>query len=175
MPKVAGIDPGIKGAICIAEYRQLIIGPVHLTNSYEMPKMKDNPKRVDVIALYKILKSHQLAFVSVERITGGFSPRGEHQSPVAQFNFGMSYAAVLHTLELSGIPYSLTMPAVWKKQAGITKQNNGGVKPPKSMSKTVAQSLWPNAIKLLSRVDKCEAALIARHGVLINPPKTILK
>lgn len=155
---VAGLDPGASGAIAILSYQQPTSKSIQLVRTFPMPTIteKNGKKRLDAIALYKILKTWMPEKVHVERITGGI---GKGESPASMFNYGGTYFSTLTTLDLSGFHYTLTVPSVWKKKAGLIKQ-------PKSQSKAMARELWPDQKTFLTTPDKAEAALIGRHGIL---------
>ena len=134
MSAIAGIDPGVTGAIgFVGEYA---------TTVFDMPS---NPQ--DLADLIKALPTVSLFVVEQSQPM----PR---QGVVSTFKTGQGYGQILGVLAALCRPYVLVTPAKWKKGMGLDND--------KEKSRALARSLWPTAA--LSRKKdhgRAEALLIA--------------
>lgn len=148
---VAGIDPGLDGAVGFLDG-----GRLHALE--DMPTVISTTGRrvVDFHRLAAILRDRAPAFVLVERV----GPR-PGEGAVGAFQFGHTFGGILATLAALGIPYDLVQPQVWKRRAGIPPAAD------KRCSIATAKRLLPEAAPLLYRVrddGRAEALLIAMQA-----------
>ncbi|NJD24078.1 MAG: hypothetical protein FIB06_01595 [Betaproteobacteria bacterium] len=154
---IAGIDPGINGAIGVLEggaFRAI----------HDMPTMTSTTGRrlIDFHGLTAILAQHAPDFVLVERV----GPR-PGEGPTGAFSFGYSFGGILAVLAALGIPHDLVQPAVWKRRAGLPPGAD------KRCSVATAKRLLPAASHHLTRVKddgRAEALLLALQAKLTDYP-----
>lgn len=119
---VAGIDPGLDGAVAILDHDgQLILFPTPVIKaagggkrSFDLARMQDILCPVRNVA----------GLVVIERV--GAMPG---QGVTSMFNFGMGYGMWLGLLAGLGIPHQPVMPAAWKKSilAGTAKDKQAAI------------------------------------------------
>lgn len=168
--RVAGIDPGLSGAIGILEERRY----VRVTDMPTMLRSKTTGKEeVDAATLAEILRSAAVDLVVLERVQASptYDPRAKHvcgackrpmggMSPTSAFNFGDSFAQVKAVVRILKLELVLISPRGWKGKAGLTGAE-------KEDSRALAISLWPMAASELARKmddNRAEALLIGLYG-----------
>lgn len=160
-----GIDPGITGAIAA------MTDECGRPEVHDMPTMQrgktGNKQQLNATALAEILRTIELqaptpCHVYLEHVMG--APRktggGSVMGAASAFNFGHSFGVIEGVLGALQLPYTLVMPAVWKKRANLIGAE-------KDMSRTRALQLFPNIGSMLQRKKdggRAEALLIARFG-----------
>lgn len=160
---IAGIDPGITGAIA---WMGDVSDPTPLVLLEDMPTMQrgktGNKQQINAAELARILRETTPSHVYLEHVMG--APRktggGSVMGAASAFNFGHSFGVIQGVLGALGIPYELVTPAVWKKRANLVGAE-------KDMSRTRAIELFPmNAADLKRKKDvgRAEALLIAMFG-----------
>ena len=160
---IAGIDPGITGAIA---WMGDVADPTPLVLLEDMPTMQrgktGNKQQINAAELARMLRDNPPTHVYLEHVMG--APRktggGSVMGAASAFNFGHSFGVIQGVLGALGIPYELVTPAVWKKRANLVGAE-------KDMSRTRAIELFPMEAKRLARkkdVGRAEALLIAMFG-----------
>ena len=151
---IIGIDPGIKGAICILKDGVVI-------NVFDMPVMpvgKKNKSQVNGSQIYnEILKvieneSKQDVKVVIEQVSAM-----PGQGVTSMFNFGQSYGVLKGIFSAMQIPMDFVSPVKWKKYYNLINTQ-------KDSSRTKAIEFFPYISAKLSRkkdANKADAILIA--------------
>ena len=151
---IIGIDPGIKGAICILKDGVVI-------NVFDMPVMpvgKKNKSQVNGSQIYnEILKvieneSKQDVKVVIEQVSAM-----PGQGVTSMFNFGQSYGVLKGIFSAMQIPMDFVSPVKWKKYFNLINTQ-------KDSSRTKAIEFFPYISSQLSRkkdANKADAILIA--------------
>ena len=151
MATFIGIDPGLRGGICI-------ISDTGTFYCYEMPVNKDG---VDASTLRQIIGNygcgaHVIAYVEHAQAM----PK---QGVVGVFTYGVGFGKILAVLEICGIKIKLVRPAIWKKALKLPKEKLAAVE-------MAERLLHPIDIFRTERgrlLDgKAEAFLIAHYGIL---------
>ena len=151
---IIGIDPGIKGAICILKDGVVI-------NVFDMPVMpvgKKNKSQVNGSQIYnEILKvieneGKQDVKVVIEQVSAM-----PGQGVTSMFNFGQSYGVLKGIFSAMQIPMDFVSPVKWKKYFNLINTQ-------KDTSRTKAIEFFPYISAKLSRkkdANKADAILIA--------------
>ena len=151
---IIGIDPGIKGAICILKDGVVI-------NVFDMPVMpvgKKNKSQVNGSQIYnEILKvieneGKQDVKVVIEQVSAM-----PGQGVTSMFNFGQSYGVLKGIFSAMQIPMDFVSPVKWKKYFNLINTQ-------KDSSRTKAIEFFPYISAKLSRkkdANKADAILIA--------------
>lgn len=154
--KIAGIDPGVTGAVVIMEDGQ-------------PPKIFDTPAMVlrkpgcrtrthyDLQGMAKILESQRPDKVFIEEI------KPMQKGRIAAFSSGGGYHAWLMACAIFKIPVEKVPPQNWKRFVGLPKGAD------KEASRLKALEHFPEkyeAIKNKQDHNKAEALLIALYGLL---------
>ena len=151
---IIGIDPGIKGAICILKDGVVI-------NVFDMPVMpvgKKNKSQVNGSQVYnEILKvieneGKQDVKVVIEQVSAM-----PGQGVTSMFNFGQSYGVLKGIFSAMQIPMDFVSPVKWKKYFNLINTQ-------KDSSRTKAIEFFPYiSAKLSTKKDanKADAILIA--------------
>ena len=151
---IIGIDPGIKGAICILKDGVVI-------DVFDMPVMpvgKKNKSQVNGSQIYnEILKvieneSKQDVKVVIEQVSAM-----PGQGVTSMFNFGQSYGVLKGIFSAMQIPMDFVSPVKWKKYYNLINTQ-------KDSSRTKAIEFFPYISAKLSRkkdANKADAILIA--------------
>ena len=151
---IIGIDPGIKGAICILKDGVVI-------NVFDMPVMpvgKKNKSQVNGSQIYneiqKVIenKDKQDIKVVIEQVSAM-----PGQGVTSMFNFGQSYGVLKGIFSAMQIPMDFISPVKWKKHYNLINTQ-------KDSSRTKAIEFFPYISSQLSRkkdANKADAILIA--------------
>jgi len=150
---IAGIDPGLDGAIAL-------FGPGHLS-IHDMPThtITTNGKQRRVLDLYALagwfsIFAPSIALACIEE------PNAMPKDGVIQaFKFGFNCAVPQALTAAHSIPMRLIRPATWKAAFGLTSD--------KDMSRKLASQLMPKFAHMweLKKHDgRAEAALLALYG-----------
>ena len=152
---IAGIDPGITGAIAwlspdgfLIEVEDLPVVEVKVGTSMR--------RRMVPAILGDMLGEapRRPAHVFLEEVS---SRPGE--GAVGAFSFGRGFGQIEGVLAGLNIPFTLVRPAAWKKAMGVPAD--------KGSARLRASQLWPGAAKRFARVKddgRSEAALIGLWG-----------
>ena len=153
--RIAGIDPGIGGAIAVLHGNALV-------ELHDMPLITDRTgrQRVNPVALAELLRHAEPHLVLLEQVNAmpSTGPRRRTMGAQSMFNFGRGFGVVEATAQVLGLPLRFVAPATWKARAGLTRR-------PKDYARTVALQLYPQA-NLHRKADggRADAILIARFG-----------
>ena len=151
---IIGIDPGIKGAICILKDGVVI-------DVFDMPVMpvgKKNKSQVNGSQIYneiqKVIenKDKQDIKVVIEQVSAM-----PGQGVTSMFNFGQSYGVLKGIFSAMQIPMDFVSPVKWKKYYNLINTQ-------KDSSRTKAIEFFPYISAKLSRkkdANKADAILIA--------------
>ena len=110
--RIAGIDPGLKGAIAITEEGRYI-------GHWKTPVIKNGAKSVlDLTEIVRIFEMNDVDLVMIEKVHS--MPK---QGVSSVFTFGEGYGSFKGILAALAIPYSEVTPQSWQKImfAGISK------------------------------------------------------
>jgi len=150
MTIIAGIDPGMTGAM-------VILFPDNSTIVHRVPLMTKG-KTQPAWATWHTLWTGALydtSMIVIEQV--GSMPR---QGIASAFNFGRSYGFVHAVASSAGMPVHFVTPAVWKREMGLLKAD-------KNASREEARRLMPSIAPEVARVKDdgvAEAALLAYYG-----------
>lgn len=159
MNLIAGIDPGLGGAIALIKedgsYFDVIDMPVMSSGTHATVK-----RRVNACEVSKYLSGKSLSFTLDTRICHACIERvasrpGEGVCSV--FSFGHSAGIVEGVIAAQNIPYTLVTPAEWKREFGLLHGD-------KEQSRTKAIQLFPQApLNLKKHEGRAEALLLALY------------
>jgi crossover junction endodeoxyribonuclease RuvC len=150
--KVLGIDPGLKGALCLlnAPERRII-------SLIPMPTIPYRKKlSLDIESMVGWMLEHGgCDFVSTE-----FVHSMPGQGVVSMFSFGRGVGMLQGAFKVLNVPVMETPPSVWKATIGVTAD--------KATSIEMAVRLFPKQAALFEgrRADFAESALLAVFGGL---------
>ena len=152
--EIAGIDPGITGAVAFVN---VVSKAVHIE---DLP-LTDLGKRrtIDPYTLGDIIAARQVRHVRIENVA---TRPGQGVSSSGNFMFGAGILwGVLGGL---GIKSSHIVPAKWKRDLGLLGMGKDG-------SLALARRLFPMCATVLKRkkdADRAEALLIAHHYIITH-------
>ena len=146
---VAGIDPGLIGAVAVVN--SIGCGIVDLCN------MPTTNKEVDAVVLIDTLQDWGVKHVYLEKAQS--MPK---QGVVSMFTYGVGYGMIRGALAAAKIPYTLIHPATWKKV--MCKDMERG----KAASIVRVKQLYPELRLKNSEHDKADAILLAVYGIGLN-------
>ena len=153
---IIGIDPGIKGAICILKDGKIL-------DVFDMPIMpvgKKNKSQVNGSQIYNEIqkaiihedkKDIKVVIEQVSAMPG--------QGVTSMFNFGQSFGVIKGICSALSLPIYFVRPTKWKKHFNLIKTN-------KDASRTKVIEVYPEISSKLSRKkdsNKADAILIARY------------
>jgi crossover junction endodeoxyribonuclease RuvC len=160
MAIIAGIDPGLTGALALYDTTTREILEIWDMPTLAIKRGKSVKHRVDVQALTFIIvdfKLFDVKHVYIEDV-GGMPG----QSAPAAFSFGFSAGLPAGMVAFAKIPCTPVAPATWKKALGL--------KGSKDDARYMASQLLPSAARHWQRKKddgRAEAALIARYGAAL--------
>ena len=151
---IIGIDPGIKGAICILKDGKIL-------DVFDMPIMpigKKNKSQVNGSQIYNEIKKATInqektnIKVVIEQVSAM-----PGQGVTSMFNFGQSFGVLKGIFSAMQIPMDFVSPVKWKKYFNLINTQ-------KDSSRTKAIEFFPYISAKLSRkkdANKADAILIA--------------
>ena len=151
---IIGIDPGIKGAICILKDGKIL-------DVFDMPIMpvgKKNKSQVNGSQIYNEIKKVTVneektnIKVVIEQVSAM-----PGQGVTSMFNFGQSFGVLKGIFSAMQIPMDFVSPVKWKKHFNLINTQ-------KDSSRTKAIEFFPYISHKLSRkkdANKADAILIA--------------
>lgn len=157
---LVGIDPGLTGAIAIIYPDESLA-----TNPMPVVPKPSGKNEVSGAGVREILSKLDLETTAVfieltNAMPAGRGKRG--MGAASAFNFGKASGVVRGVVEAMGFRWYEITPVVWKRAAGLIKQD-------KDMARSKAQALFPLAsFRFKKDVGKAEAALIAYHGARLK-------
>jgi len=143
---VAGIDPGLTGAVAVINSVDNSIVDVCNTPTTN--------KEIDVVALMDILQDWGVGHVYLEKAQA--MPK---QGVVSMFTYGVGYGMIRGALAAAKIPYTLIHPATWKRV--MCKDLEKG----KAAGIVRAKQLYPELRLKNSEHGKADAILLAVYGL----------
>jgi crossover junction endodeoxyribonuclease RuvC len=148
---VAGIDPGLDGAIAFLDAEDLTVAdmPVLLLNRGGKRKRELDPHGVA-----RLLRTTSIDHAFVEAV--GARPG---QGVTSMFSLGRSLGIIIGVLAALDIPLTMASPAAWKRSLGVPKAKDGA-RARASQLLPAAAAQWP----LKKHHGRAEAALLALHG-----------
>ncbi len=158
MPVIAGIDPGISGAIALVDTQH----PDTVVNVWDMPTLdikrgKTIKRRVDIQQLKFTLLDLGIFNCTAAYIEDVGGMPG--QSAPAAFSFGYSTGLVVGMLACLEIPCTAVTATTWKRALKVNSDKDG-CRYAASQFMPRAACYWP----LKKHDGRAEAALIARYG-----------
>ena len=151
---IIGIDPGIKGAICILKNGKIL-------EVFDMPIMPVGKKNKSQVNASQIYNEIQKAVINVDkkdiRVVIEQVSAMPGQGVTSMFNFGQSFGVLKGICSAMQLPMFFIRPAKWKKYFGLIKTE-------KDASRTKVIEIFPYISSELSRKkdsNKADAVLIA--------------
>jgi crossover junction endodeoxyribonuclease RuvC len=156
---IAGIDPGIEGAVALLEYAGL---DVRLLDVVDMPFLelsrgRKSRREIDVHALAAIFRERPPNQAYLER--AGARPR---QGVSSSFRYGDGYGAIRGVLVALNIPLTRVDPGIWKRTLSVPAAKDG--------ARARASELFPGQSgrwRLVKHHGRAESALIALYGAKV--------
>lgn len=157
---IAGIDPGLTGAIAIYDR-----DADKLIGVWDIPTVKEyisgrQRRRLDMAKLrelFDLVAVFGVSLIGIEKVQGW---GGEDQSASAAFQFGYVYGKIESAAEIVA-PVKDVRPDVWKMREKVPKAEKAIV--------AMAQAVFPNLAHRFEGPkggplhDRAEAALLARY------------
>jgi hypothetical protein len=151
---MAGVDPGLNGAICV------IAGNGEL-EVYDMPTLGDGKRTIDPHGLAGIF-GIGIAHAFIEQVAS--MPRDGH---VGAFKFGTTFGHTIQAAASAGVAYTLVTPVKWKRAMGLTASKTDAVARASQLMPDHARR-WMVARGYCTKAQaegRAEAALIAFYGL----------
>lgn len=152
---IAGIDVGATGCIVILNDDYSYVDHLHMPTF-----LVGKNRHVNGAALSSFLQKYSLSHAYIERVNA-MPSNGVRMGATSAFNFGHSAGVVEGVVLGLNIPFSLVLPATWKKNARLLRKD-------KDATRSVVIPLYP-AIRDLDLIKKgqalADAILIARCHV----------
>lgn len=146
MSRIAGIDPGVTGALAL-----------HIDGKLEaVMDMPVYDTRTDPIGLTEILSNWMPDFVYVEHT----QPMPVNGS-IASFSLGMNSGIIFGVVASMSYPYVRVRPVDWKRKMSVTHKDKNAIR-------GIVRELYPDFAYFFKRVkdhNRAEAVLISRYGV----------
>ncbi|MBX0289698.1 hypothetical protein K3G63_04575 [Hymenobacter sp. HSC-4F20] len=148
---ILGIDPGMTGGLCLLSDADRLTWEMPV---YEVIKNGGKRKKIDTLALLRILKEASPSHVWIEQVSAQPS-----NGSASAFTYGFGAGVIETAIVACGIPFTYVLPQVWKKALSVPKD--------KDAARLRASQLMPDLAHnwSLKRQDGvAEAALIALYG-----------
>src|SRR5260221_6646590 len=165
--RIAGIDPGVSGALAVIDTDGNHLVVVDIS---DIPTLGDAARRdVDDLSLIGCLKDFRRdhAYVEIVRAMPSLpGADGERRSmgAVSAFKFGFVAGQIRTCVRGCKVPFTLVEPVRWKRATGL----KGGLEG-KEQARQTAIRLFPDAhgaLNLKRHHNRAEALLLARYGIL---------
>lgn len=172
--RVCGVDPGHSGAVAVYDTERpgevlCIDFPTEDVEALGKVRKRVLPEQLS--DLFRAVHFWGVDLYAVEQVNGYGGQAG-----AASFVFGTAFGQVLGSVTMTGTPYTLVPPAVWKRKMGVTpiakrmaaktesqKKSNG-----KKASRMVATEVFPASasqwLRYQYHADRAEAALVAKYA-----------
>ena len=151
---IIGIDPGIKGAICILKNGKIL-------DVFDMPIMPVGKKNKSQVNASQIYNEIQKVVINVDkkdiRVVIEQVSAMPGQGVTSMFNFGQSFGVLKGIFSAMQIPMDFVSPVKWKRYYTLINTQ-------KDSSRTKAIEFFPYISSKLSRkkdANKADAILIA--------------
>lgn len=154
MTIVAGIDPGLDGAIALLDVGKWVVRVSDMP-TYSLTKSKTK-RFVDPDLLANVLDNGAIAVLYLEAVTA--SPQ---MGVVSAFSFGEARGVVVGVAGALRIPLNLVTPVKWKKRMDVPADK------PEAVAR--ARQLFPDCGEVFNAkkdADRAEASIIALYGAL---------
>jgi crossover junction endodeoxyribonuclease RuvC len=161
---IAGIDPGLEGAIafleCVGAHP---LNVINIVDVLDMPVLnlsrgRKARREIDVHALAALFRDRPPAEAYLER--AGSRPK---QGVASAFAFGNGYGAVRGILIALDIPLTRVDPGVWKRALAVPAAKDG--------ARARASEIFPGQSarwRLVKHHGRAESALIGLYGVRLR-------
>ena len=152
---IAGIDPGLSGAVCFIDPNQSTSCRVFDLPAHLLVRGCKKKRELDLASLVAMLTRTPIEHAFIEAV--GAMPG---QGVSSTFAFGKGYGAILGILAALHIPVTTVAPVRWKKAIGVTKSKDG--------CRARASQLLPLSAhewRLKSNAGRAESALLAIYGL----------
>jgi crossover junction endodeoxyribonuclease RuvC len=150
---VAGIDPGLSGAIALVDAQRVL--SVQDMPTYVIAVGRKQRQELDQGSLSELLTGGAIAHVMIERVAAR-----PGQGVTSMFRFGYCAGAVAGMVSALRLPYSFVLPIVWQRAAGCGASGDA--------ARQRAAQLYPAISCELTRKrdgGRADAILIARYGL----------
>jgi Holliday junction resolvasome RuvABC endonuclease subunit len=151
---VAGIDPGLSGAVAILDHDGSLLCVFDIP-TVEEAHGKGMRSRVSPALLQdELIGDVKVGVAFIEHVAS--SPQ---MGVTSAFRFGEAFGATLAVLQCLGIKTELVRPQTWKKALGLNSEAE--------VSRARAIEQWPDSSHYFKRKldhNRAEAALIAEYG-----------
>ena len=160
MLHIAGIDPGLTGAVAVYDR-----DADKLIGVWDIPIFKEQVgrterRRLDMPALrdlFTLLQTFDIKLIGIEKVQGW---GGKGQSASAAFQFGYVYSKIESAAEIAA-PVAHARPDVWKMREKVPKDERAIAKMAcEAFPEHAARFAGPKGAPLH---DRAEAALLARY------------
>ena len=151
---VAGIDPGLHGAVAILDHDGNLLTVFDLPTVEEVHGKGTRSRIAPALLQDELIGDVRISVAYIEHVSS--SPQ---MGVTSSFRMGEAFGSVLAVLQCCGIRTELVRPQVWKKVMGIGSD--------KDVARGRAIEMYPSQSDLFKRVkdhDRAEAALIAEYG-----------
>jgi crossover junction endodeoxyribonuclease RuvC len=147
------VDPGIAGAIGVYD-------TVGASDVIDLPTIGEGPS--EMLDAKLILR--QILVWCPDLIICERAQSMPDNGAASSFKFGKGYGQLLAAIQISGVPWTLVGPAVWKKFFRLSKD--------KELSRHLALQKFPllhEKLKFKYTHQRAEALLIAMYGAVEEP------
>jgi crossover junction endodeoxyribonuclease RuvC len=148
--KVAGIDPGLSGAVCVFDVDKGMLTILDMP-TVEVKSGKTMKRKLSEPMLAELLRPHAIDHCVLEQV--GAMPG---QGVSSMFSFGQSYGAIRGVLAGLRVPITMVTPAKWCRDLKLPAG--------KDANRQRAAQLFPAYAASFSRVKddgRADAALLA--------------
>lgn len=156
--KIAGIDPGLSGAVCVFDVDKGMLTILDMP-TVEVKSGKTMKRRLSEPMLAELLRPHEIEHVALEQVSAM-----PGQGVTSMFNFGQTYGAIRGVLAGLRIPVTMVTPAKWTRDLKVS----GG----KDANRQRAAQLFPAYAASFARVKddgRADAALLAYWLASFSP------
>jgi len=151
---IAGIDPGLHGAVAILDHDGSLLNVFDLPTVEEVHGKGTRSRIAPALLQDELIGDVRISVAYIEHVSA--SPQ---MGVVSAYRMGEASGAILAVLQCCGIRTELVRPQVWKKALGLTSD--------KDVARGRAIEMFPSQSDLFKRVkdhDRAEACLIAEFG-----------
>jgi crossover junction endodeoxyribonuclease RuvC len=159
MQIVAGVDPGLSGAVAVLTEAE-VIGVYDMPLHNVVTGRKGKRAELDLAGLRAILTGHRIDHVVIEKVSA--MPK---QGVTGMFRFGYCAGAVAGMVAALGLAHTFLIPRVWQKLVGCAV--SGG-----DAARQRAVQLYPGIAGELRRKrdgGRGAAVLIGDAGLMLRP------
>lgn len=150
---IAGIDPGLTGAIAVLDDAgELTVHDMPVLRTTRGGKAK---RELDAHGLARLLRSIRIDHAYVELVAAR-----PGQGVTSMFGFGRSVGIIIGVLATLNIPLTPVSPAAWKRNLQVPKAKDGARLRASQLMPRSAH-LWP----LVKHDGRAEASLLALYGL----------